>query len=96
MKYISIVIASLFIYSGAFAIEPDKAQHFIASGVISTTLYAGFRLGGVNKLESYTSAVAVSLTIGVLKEISDDRFDKEDMKFNALGAVLMPVFILEF
>ncbi len=74
-------------------IESDKRAHLFASGLISGTTYAMLD----NKPNRYSKAVAVSLMMGLGKElILDDKFDKEDMAFNLMGALTGPLLVWEF
>lgn len=73
-------------------IESDKQLHFGVSMGLSTMTYQTMDVYGYSKTQSTLGSLGVTLTIGVAKEISDaqqenNRFDKNDIAYNVLGAL---------
>lgn len=80
----------------AKAIEQDKQKHFVASALISSVSYAGFRYAGASEWQAFMASVAFTLAIGHAKESTDDFYDGEDMVANGLGAVTVPLIWMTY
>jgi uncharacterized protein YfiM (DUF2279 family) len=73
-------------------VETDKQLHFGVSMGLSVMTYQTMDAYGFSKTKSTFGSLGVALTAGLAKEISDsqqpnNRFDKNDMAYNLLGAV---------
>lgn len=80
----------------ARAIDRDKALHFAASGAIASASYLMLRQKDYSIKDACLIAVGFSLLAGVLKETVDDKFDKNDLLYDASGALFVPVVVMEF
>ena len=74
---------------------PDKLKHFVASGAVSSALYLGLRSAEYSRFEALGGAMACTITLGLLKELTDDKFSTKDMQANVVGA-MVPVFLIRF
>ena len=90
---ILLVFTSLNAYS--FDInEEDKQKHFGVSATISAPVYMTARNAKWSRWESILVASLVSLSIGHMKELSDKKYDSQDMEANAAGTatgILIPL-----
>lgn len=96
MKYIfstALIICSCHLAQAAPEdVEADKQLHFGVSMGLSAVTYQTMDSYGFSKTKSTLGSLGVALTAGLAKEISDsqqpnNRFDKNDMAYNLLGAV---------
>ncbi len=96
MKHFFLTIFTLIVWNSAFAapedIQTDKQLHFGVSMGLSAMTYQTMDTYGFSKTKSTLGSLGVALTAGLAKEISDaqdpnNRFDKNDMAYNLLGAV---------
>lgn len=68
------------------AVEQDKLLHFTASyGATVSGVYFFEKQLKVPKPYAQVFTSFLVLTAGAIKERFDDRFDVEDMKYNAMG-----------
>lgn len=97
MKYIRMALFVLsFFYSnhsfawGNWIDEPyDKVAHAGFSVMIVTGGYAGLtRAAGWNKNTARWTTFGTAVGVGLLKEISDQTFDPEDLAASVAGAAL--------
>jgi len=83
----TLLITSILGSSTVFAIENDKVKHF---GFSSLFGYGGETLIHDNYQFSDTQKVlygtAIGSVPGLLKELTDSKFDNEDMAYNIAGA----------
>jgi len=91
-----IVALILLISPLAQSFERDKALHLGYSTVISAGTYSLFRLADHSKGESLIVAVTYTMAIGIAKEFSDPKFDGRDLAYDALGALLGPILVINF
>lgn len=73
-------------------VETDKQLHFGVSMGLSAMTYQTMDAYGYSKTKSTLGSLGVALTAGLAKEISDsqqpnNRFDKNDMAYNLMGAM---------
>ena len=85
----------------SFGIEQDKIEHFATSAFLSGFVYGItyiFCDKDTSALKRALVTTAIVLSIGALKEATDDHFDMGDMKANALGvgAVVLPLTIINW
>lgn len=96
MKYL--LISLLFVCAGSWSyaapgdVETDKQLHFGVSMGLSAMTYQTMDAYGFSKTKSTLGSLGLALTAGLAKEISDsqqpnNRFDKNDMAYNLMGAV---------
>lgn len=96
MKYLMTI--ALIMCAGSFAqaapedVETDKQLHFGVSMGLSAMTYQTMDAYGFSKTKSTLGSLGLALTAGLAKEISDaqqpnNRFDKNDMAYNLLGAM---------
>lgn len=91
--FLSLALSSVSSHSAA----RDKELHFAASGGLSTLMYSSLRNEHkMNRKRAYIYAVAFGLAVGALKEMNDQRFDWQDMKYNLLGSATVPLLIIYF
>ena len=65
----------------------DKQGHMAASAVVSSLLYTVMRNKKLGRWQSYATSISLTLTIGLVKEMTDPVFSTADMGANAIGAV---------
>jgi uncharacterized protein YfiM (DUF2279 family) len=96
MKKFLLTVLIVFSVNSVFArqedIESDKQLHFGVCFGLSAMTYGAMDAYGYSKTQSTLTSLGVAITAGIGKEISDssqanNRFDKNDMLFNVLGAV---------
>lgn len=68
--------------------EQDKRYHAYMSAHLAGISYGASRAADNDKLTSAALAIAVTLSVGHLKETRDPVYDKQDMEANAFGMVL--------
>ena len=91
-----ILILTTVISTNAFAIEPDKRQHLELSAFLGAMSYVAYS-ANCTKKRAYVFSILTVLTLGAAKEIIlDDRPDGNDMKYNALGAIVGPLLFITF
>lgn len=78
--------------------EPDKKLHAGVSYGLTMGSYGILRSGGVKEpvMLSMLKAAAFSMSVGLAKEMTDPRFDREDLEADAIGTgagLLIPVSI---
>jgi hypothetical protein len=76
--------------------ETDKQKHVGASFLISTVAYAALRNSGRTSAEAALGAVALTLAVGMVKELSDSHVDREDLEADAIGAIAAPLLFWTF
>jgi uncharacterized protein YfiM (DUF2279 family) len=102
LKTVLVVVALLLVATArAENIEPDKQLHFEVSWGLSLLTYTAMQSNGESKKRSYWSAVGFTLLVGVVKELHDagepnNKFDKNDLAADTLGALTGPLLVLEF
>jgi len=85
-----IILISLFLLSSLYAdisFRDDKKKHFGISyicGALGEVLVHSSELSAV---ENILYATALGLIPGVVKELSDDEFDKYDFAYDTLGSL---------
>ena len=96
MKQFFSTLLMLCVCNSAFAapeeVQSDKQLHFGVSMGLSSMTYATMDAYGYSKTKSTLGSLGVALTAGLAKEISDsqqpdNRFDKNDMAYNLMGAL---------
>jgi uncharacterized protein YfiM (DUF2279 family) len=88
------VLVSIFV-TPAQALDTDKKLHFGVSAFLSASMYASARASGYKKNEAKVAAFIGTVAIGLVKEVSDPVFDREDLVFDILGAAV-PLVIIDF
>ena len=97
MKNLKLLILSIILFShnGAMALEKDKQLHLGLSTVISGVTYGLLtREYSVPQGKAYVGAVALTLLVGHVKELQDEKYDKNDMIANSAGALLGPALFI--
>lgn len=96
-KLLTIVIFFL-LTNTAQALDGDKHLHANTSAVLG-----GFSVMAVDLMypdapawKKFVGAVGLSLIPGLVKEATDDHFDWQDMKYNAIGAVTGTTSVMTF
>jgi len=72
-------------------VPPDKQMHFFVSMSIAGITY--------QLTDSIPAAIAVTLSIGILKELTDSKVNTMDMYANfagIAGALMVPIYRKEF
>ncbi len=67
----------------------DKRRHIAASAMITTAVYATARYNDVDRTEAFLLAATTTIMIGVLKEMTDDTYDNQDIDADGLGIIIM-------
>jgi hypothetical protein len=65
----------------------DKQGHIAASAIVSSLLYTTMRNRKMGLWRSYATSITLTLTIGLVKEMTDPAFSTADMGANAIGAI---------
>ena len=92
-----VLILAIMLASGpVHAVDLDKKKHFAAAGAISAATYVLMRNQGLSRGEAYGGGVAAGLIVGILKEIIGPKFDWEDVGYDALGAVTVPLLVISW
>ena len=72
-------------------LSPDKAKHFVISGFIESTSFAGLETVGASRNASLAGAVAITGALSLLREIHDKRtkhqFSFRDLTWDLAGGV---------
>ena len=76
--------------------QRDKQLHLAATTGISSVAYNLSRQTGYSRVQSYFMAMSLASTVGLVKELSDKKYDQDDMQANVLGASLGPVLFVQF
>lgn len=75
--------------------DKDKQLHFGVSAALTTSSYYLYNKGfKIEKKKSLWLAIGTSLTLGVIKELTDPHFSKEDLLADGLGTgfgILIPL-----
>jgi hypothetical protein len=80
-----------------FALEQDKALHLTVSyGATVSGVYFFEKQLKVSNPDAQIFTSFLVITAGALKERYDEKFDVEDMKYNALGVATGCVFTWVF
>lgn len=96
MKQIFLILWIIFSWHLSFAatedIQTDKQLHFGVSMGLSAMTYQTMEVYGYSKTQSTVGSLGLTMAVGVAKEISDaqeanNRFDKNDIAYNLLGAL---------
>jgi len=98
MNKLMIIIVILILSVGLFSIQPDKVMHTSCSFMINTSSYIALKYYTDQKPAMIAlESCALTLGIGVVKELSDKHFSKEDLFANCIGIGLsaIPIAILE-
>lgn len=96
---IRLLIATIFVLSTTSAYsfdinQEDKQKHFGLSATIAAPVYLTARNAKWSWWKSALTASIVSLSLGHMKELSDKRYDAEDMEANLAGTatgILIPL-----
>ena len=84
------LIIALCLNSYAFdAKQDDKRKHVAASAAITAAVYATARYNDVDRTEAFLLAATTTIMIGVLKEMTDDTYDNQDIDADGLGIIIM-------
>lgn len=97
MKWI--IFIALLLPQNSYGLEPDKQKHINYSAVIGLVTYGALRAAGQDETEAAYGALIYSIGLGVLKELTDQRFDGEDLVADVAGAsfgVAIPLFVESF
>jgi uncharacterized protein YfiM (DUF2279 family) len=69
----------------------DKVKHFLMSAFIQSVSFSVARVAAVDRPDAQIAAGAVTMSIGILKEVHDRRvgrpFSVGDLAFDAAGAL---------
>lgn len=65
--------------------QRDKQLHLGVSAAISGAVYTTLRLKGASRLKSAGVAALMSMWCGTVKELTDEKFDWQDMQADAIG-----------
>ncbi len=65
--------------------RPGDSEHVAVSAAITAGTYLILRSTGVSKTRAAIYSSVISLSLGAMKELHDDKFDMQDMGANALG-----------
>ncbi|HEX4925629.1 MAG TPA: hypothetical protein VFV50_16155 [Bdellovibrionales bacterium] len=93
-----LVLATSSAYGLNFS-ERDKQQHLAGSFALQSAGYGGLRLLGQSHKEALWKAAFLSMTAGMIKEITDPLPDREDLAADAIGigaGMIIPVLIHEW
>jgi uncharacterized protein YfiM (DUF2279 family) len=75
----------------------DKVQHFFMSAFVQSAAYGSLRGSGVSHGSALAGATAVTVTVGVGKELRDRRvkgeFSVRDLSWDAAGAGAMTLLL---
>jgi uncharacterized protein YfiM (DUF2279 family) len=78
---------------------PDKIQHFVSSAFVQGMGYASLRTAGASHSGALAGASAVTLAVGVGKEIHDRNvagdFSLRDLTWDVAGAGAMSVLLTQ-
>lgn len=83
----SILLGTIVSSSTLFAVENDKVKHFGFSSIFG---YAGETI--IHDIETFSDTqkviygTAIGSVPGLIKELTDDKYDGEDMAYNVAGA----------
>lgn len=78
-----IFISLLFMAPARAEVAPDKTQHFLATYGINTTLLAAMPKGPYRRI----TAGLITMSIGLAKELSDEKIDPSDLYWDWNGVV---------
>ena len=79
----------------SWGLDRDKELHLGVSALISGVSYGMFRqVEGMNQHDAYMSAVGVTLAVGLLKELTDEKVDRGDLVADAAGALVGPMMFV--
>jgi hypothetical protein len=79
--------------------EKDKQLHIASSVGMTLTGYTAFRYVGWDKKRALWTAAFISTTVGMIKEITDAKPDREDLEADLFGtsvAAMIPLYIYEW
>lgn len=97
MRIFSLFFVLLFSFSAfSYEIEEDKKKHLAATMTISSVSTLAFQAMGSDVWRSRFAGIALANVAGFAKEISDDKFDKEDMQYNLVGSIIGSFLVWEF
>ncbi|MGE0527342.1 MAG: hypothetical protein AB7G93_21925 [Bdellovibrionales bacterium] len=85
--------------SGTDLTRGDHQAHAAASFVINSGLYASMRRAGIPKSQAIFIAPALTLSVGVLKElVFDSKLERSDITADAIGtgASVVLVFVVDW
>lgn len=94
LKIAAVALALLCFSSASLAIEPDKAAHFAVSFGLAYAGADALKKAGLTPLQAELAALGIAFAVGLGKELSDYRFDPNDMAAN--GAGLLTGFMLHY
>lgn len=98
LRAICALVCALFVSQLSFAVDfeqSDKQKHAVMSAGISVASYASLRKSKFNRLTAGLISLAITASVGLIKESSDDQYDGEDMQANLAGAgagLLIPLY----
>ncbi len=91
-----LTVMTLFVRPCA-AIETDKAAHFGLSHMVTTATYGICKAMGIeDRGFNLFMAVSVASIVGLSKEFSDRKFDKNDLLYDGLGIGSSVLFVYTF
>jgi hypothetical protein len=64
--------------------------------MISTSLTEILLEQGYKYNEAYFGAVITTMSIGFIKELCDREFDRQDLNYDLLGAITVPLLLIRF
>lgn len=76
----ALILAIILLAQPVSAIEEDKKRHLITSAAIYQVSY------GITN--NRTKSFLIAFGLGLAKELSDNKFDNQDIKFNLIGIVI--------
>ena len=95
MKYL-ILLIFLFANPNAHAIENDKKLHLKYSFIMSAAFTQAVKISGKTKYQSIGTAILLTMMVGYVKEATDESIDRDDLKYDLLGAITGAYFSWEF
>lgn len=75
-------------------IEEDKFKHLVNSATVSSLAYMYVRSDWESQEMSWVKAFLFTSTLSVLKEMSDDNFDANDVYYDVFGAAIAPTMFI--
>jgi hypothetical protein len=64
--------------------------------MISSEVYLVARYYEQSRSVAITEAMLATMGAGYLKELTDKKVDHQDLKYDMIGAVIAPIFIIRF
>lgn len=63
----------------------DKVTHFLAGALVAVMAYLVACMAGATQAASLAAGFGLSIVVGVVKELLDERFDWKDLLATAIG-----------